>query len=149
MPVFARVPLRHTENLKEKDSEEQEQDDPKAEQTQNRRKTRSEARYQYQTWLDAEGSYSHCGFEQFVETVSSLNQFEGNTGDEEFLQLLDGKPTASCANHQCSCQTAHGYEDIKQVPPVSTITVPTEAIKSYNDIDEVDRCDHKEKVILK
>ena len=84
MPVFARVPLRHTENLKEKDTEEQEKDDPKAKQAQNSWKTRTEALSdRLSRWCN--GKYSHCGFEQFVETVSSLNQFEGNTGDEEFL----------------------------------------------------------------
>ena len=85
MPVFARVPLRHTEDLKEKDTEEQEKDDPKAKQAQNRWKTRAEAHYSYQSSRNVCEEHSHCGFEQFVETVGSLNQFESNAGDEEFL----------------------------------------------------------------
>lgn len=44
MPILSRVPLRHTEDFKIKDTEEEEKNDPKSKKTQNCRKTRAMVR---------------------------------------------------------------------------------------------------------
>ena len=67
----------------------------------------------------------HSSFEQLVETVCSLHEFERDADQEQFLQLLCSEPTPSKSDNECSNETATSNHNIENIPAIGSEAVPT------------------------
>jgi hypothetical protein len=76
-----------------------------------------------------------------------LNELECYADKEQLLKLLGAKSAVAEADNEGGDETTTGHYNIENIPSVGTETAPTEAKASNEDIDEVYRHQHKEKVI--
>jgi hypothetical protein len=89
---------------------------------------------QWWKWQE-KSEYEHRSFEQFVQTISPLNQLERNCHQEKFLELSGQIPLSSTTDNNCGEQTATRYDNVKDIPTVCLETHETQSDKSDGDVN--------------
>lgn len=81
-------------------------------------------------------SHIHCSLEQFVQTVRSLNELEGNRHDEQFLQRGEDTLLRPKADHKCCDQATQTHNGIKDIPAIGAETAPPQPITSDSGVQD-------------
>ena len=89
----------------------------------------------------------HSGFEQHIETVGSLNEFEGDANKEELLELIDHKSTLPELDDEKGDKASMGDDEIEEIPSVRFIASPAQPTEPYVNIQDIDGHEPQEKHI--
>ena len=60
----------------------------------------------------------HCGLEQLVEAVHALDELQGDTRDEQLLELLNEEAAGLELHDDRGEETAPGDEHIEDIPAI-------------------------------
>jgi hypothetical protein len=89
----------------------------------------------------------HGCFEEHIQAVRSLNEFESNTDQEKLLQLLNSISSVSRLYYRSCDETSGGCKDIKDVPAVRPEAQPAQAKRPYHNVRNVNGSEGQEKVV--
>ncbi len=85
---------------------------------------------------------SHRSFEQLIQSVQFLNQFEGHTDKEQLLELLHRKSFGASYDGQSGCEGAQNDENVEDIPAISRKT-PSQTDQTNTNIDEIHKSEEQ------
>jgi len=71
---------------------------------------------------------AHCGLEQLVQTVRSLDKLESDRHDEQLLQRGEDALLRPESDHECRGQATQTHNGIKHIPTICAETVPPQSV---------------------